>query len=154
MHVWVQPEPFEPQFAHTRKHATKRCVTHDVTAEAGSALRLLSPKQRPPHSCPISPAFSHDSLLLSSITKPDCVLVIPLEDKEPLSLGTRPSISLLSPPPALEAFSVNGHPLPVLTHHKPASPQPTQSSRAPPVSLARSAFICRLFWCTKASGST
>lgn len=60
----------------------------------------------------------------------------PCKTKNLCRWRTRPSISLLSHPPALEAFSVNGHPLPVLTHHKPASTQPTQSFRAPPGSLA------------------
>lgn len=110
----------------------ERCVTHDVTPQPGPALRLLSQKQRPPHSCPISPRFSHVSLLLSSITKPDCVLVIPLQDKEPLSLGYK--VLHLSPisSSSLRGFLYDGRPLPVLTHHKPARTQPTQSSRALP----------------------
>lgn len=61
----------------------------DAWCHSSSQLGLEafeSGTERPPHSCPIIPRFRHVSII-SIITKPHCVLVIPLLDKEPLSLG-------------------------------------------------------------------
>lgn len=55
---------------------------HDVTSGASLALRVFeSGTEKPPHSCPIIPSFNGVSIILSTTTKLDCVLVIPLLDK-------------------------------------------------------------------------
>lgn len=69
---------------------------HEVTPKASVALRLLSQEQRSPHiPCQIISSFNHGSIILSTTTKLDCVLVIPRHTKEPLSLEYK--VSHLSP---------------------------------------------------------
>lgn len=112
----------------------ERCMTHDVTPQTGSALRLLSKKQRGPH-IPVQSARVLVMILSSypASQNQTVSLCSPCRTKNLCHSGTRSCISLLSHPPALEAFSMNGRPLPVLTHHKSASTQPTQSSPGSPL---------------------